>query len=103
MNMRKILLSMFVFLAFAVQSQEKYAILIVGDYATKLSESSWTEVVTSQPEGFVVNEDGDVSITSGEGLAWLISTVNGLNGQSANDYEGLTVTLMNDVDISGND
>lgn len=97
--MKTILFSMFVFLTFTIQSQEKYAILIVGDY----SESSWTEVVTSQPEGFVVNEDGNVSITSGEGLAWLISTVNGLNGQSANDYEGLTVTLMNDVDISGND
>ena len=66
------------------------------------SEIPWTEIVTSQPEGFVVKEDGNVNITSGKGLAWLISTVNGLNGQDANSYEGLVISLENDIDISGN-
>lgn len=63
-------------------------------------ETSWTDVVTSQPEGYVVNEDGNVSITSGEGLAWLISIVNGLNGQESNDCKDITVTLENDVNIA---
>ncbi len=66
------------------------------------SEILWTEIVISQPEGFVVDEDGNVTISSGEGLAWLISTVNGFNGQNANDYEGLVISLENDIDISGN-
>ena len=89
--MKKLQLIIFLFLVLGMQSQEKYAV-----------EASWTDVVTSQPEGFVVNEDGNVSITSGEGLAWLISAVNGLNGQEANNYEGRIISLENDIDISGN-
>ena len=89
--MKKLQLIIFLFLVLGMQSQEKYAV-----------EASWTDVVTSQPEGFVVNEDGNVSITSGEGLAWLISAVNGLNGQEANNYEGSIISLENDIDISGN-
>ncbi len=89
--MKKLQLFILLFLALGLQSQEKCAV-----------EASWTDVVTSQPEGFVVNEDGNVSITSGEGLAWLISAVNGLNGQEANNYEGRIISLENDIDISGN-
>ena len=33
----------------------------------------WTEIVTSQPQGYVVLENGDVEISSAEGLVWLIS------------------------------
>lgn len=118
--MKKILLVVMLFFTLGMQSQEKYAVLIVGDYAAKLSdipaealwnggekhynssETSWTEIVTSQPEGFVVNQDGNVTITSGEGLAWLISTVNGLNGQESDDYKDVVITLENDIYISGN-
>ena len=80
--MKKILLVVMLFFTLGMQSQEKYAVL---------SEIPWTEIVTSQPEGFVVNQDGNVTITSGEGLAWLISTVNGLNGQESNDYKDVVI------------
>ena len=63
----------------------------------------WTEIVTSQPEGYVVLENGDVEISSAEGLAWLISVVNGLNGCGADDFEGRKVDLLRDVDLSGAD
>lgn len=63
----------------------------------------WTEIVTEQPEGYVVLENGDVEISSAEGLAWLISVVNGLNGCAADDFEGRKVELVNDVDLSGAD
>jgi len=63
----------------------------------------WTEIVTSQPEGYVVLENGDVEISSAEGLAWLISVVNGLNGCVADDFEGRKVDLLRDVDLSGAD
>lgn len=89
--MKKLHLLILLFFTLGVQSQEKY-----------VAETLWTDVVTSQPEGFVVSEDGNVSITSGEGLAWFISVVNGLNGQDANDFKDVTVTLENDVNIDGN-
>lgn len=63
----------------------------------------WTEIVTSQPEGYVVDANGDVEISSAEGLAWLISVVNGLNGCVADNFEGRKVELMSDVDLSGAD
>ena len=90
--MKKFIFLLLMSLALGVQSQDRDA----------TETTSWTDVVTSQPEGFVVNEDGNVSITSGEGLAWLISTVNGLNGQEANDYKDVTVTLESDVNITEN-
>lgn len=113
--MKKILLVVFLFFTLGMQSQEKYAVLIVGDYAAKLSDISaealwngephnkhYNSSETSQPEGFVVNQDGNVTITNGEGLAWMISTVNGLNGQESNDYKDVVITLENDIYISGN-
>ena len=63
----------------------------------------WTEIVTEQPEGYTVLENGDVEISSAEGLAWLISVVNGLNGCVADDFEGRKVDLLRDVDLSGAD
>ena len=57
----------------------------------------WTDHVTEQPEGFDIDDNGNVSISTREGLAWLVSTVNGLNGQEPNDYEGLVVTLNDDL------
>jgi hypothetical protein len=61
----------------------------------------WTEIVTSQPEGYVVLENGDVEISSAEGLAWLISVVNGLNGCEPYSFEGHKVRLMVDVPMCG--
>ena len=60
----------------------------------------WTEVVTSQPEGFQEDATGNLYISSAEGLAWLTSVVNGLNGAEHNDYHGKSIYLVEDIDIS---
>ena len=59
----------------------------------------WTEIVTAQPEGYSMDAEGNVTISSAEGLAWLASVVNGLNGQTANDFYEKTVTLTQDINI----
>ena len=59
----------------------------------------WTEVVTSQPEGY--KEDGDnVYIFSAEGLAWLSTVTNGLNGVERSDFNGKSLFIMADIDLS---
>jgi len=52
---------------------------------------TWVDNVTSQPAGYVVDGSGNVTISSAEGLAWLISVVNGYNGCTADNLEGKTV------------
>lgn len=66
----------------------------------ELPEQYWTNLVTEQPEGYVVDFNGDVHLYSAEALAWLISVVNGLNGQEADDFNGKKVTLEANVDMS---
>ena len=73
---------------------------ILDQYPHPQPDHYWPEVVTSQPEGYGVDTNGDVHIHSSEGLAWLISTVNGLNGQEADNFNGKTVTLEANVDMS---
>ncbi len=60
----------------------------------------WTDIVTSQPDGYIEDADGNVTITSAEGLAWLSCLVNGLHGQVNKKYLGKTVTLMADIDLA---
>ncbi len=55
--------------------------------------SYWYQVVTAKPAGYQVAYNGDVTITSAEGLAWLISTVNGYNGHNAETFRFNTITL----------
>ncbi len=57
----------------------------------------WYRHVTSKPAGYVREYNGDVTITSREGLAWLISTVNGLNNQNAHSFHNNVIT----IDFSG--
>ena len=59
----------------------------------------WTDVVTEQPEGYEMDEQGNVTISSAEGLAWFAAVVNGRNGQEANDFEGKTIKLDSDIDM----
>ena len=66
----------------------------------ELPDQYWTDIVTEQPNGYVVDANGDVHLYSAEGLAWLISSVNGLNGQEADDFKGKRVTLEANVDMS---
>ncbi|WP_169515439.1 S-layer homology domain-containing protein [Anaerovorax odorimutans] len=61
----------------------------------------WTDNLTEKPDGFTVGDEGNVSISSAEGLAWLAVLVLGLNGQEIDDFEGKNVTLTEDVDLSG--
>jgi hypothetical protein len=60
----------------------------------------WTETVVSQPAGYAVDSNGNITIFTSEGLAWLISVVNGLNGQEPNSLESKLVLLASDVDMS---
>ena len=59
----------------------------------------WVDVITTQPEGYVIGEDGNIHISSPEGLAWLSVCSNGLNGQPINFYNGITIKIVNDIDM----
>ena len=61
----------------------------------------WTDIVKEQPAGYVEDADGNVSISSTEGLAWLAAKVNGLHGLEPKTFEGKTVTLTADVNLRG--
>ena len=63
-------------------------------------DDRWYWKVITQPDGYEVDESGNVNISSAEGLAWLISTVNGYNCQQRSDFNGKTVTINNDIDLS---
>ena len=58
----------------------------------ELFSPTWVGIVTEQPAGFSLN-----NIDSKEDLAWLISYVNGYNGQTPNP--DATVVLTADVDM----
>ena len=65
-----------------------------------LPEQYWVDIVTEQPEGYVVDENGDVHIYSAEALAWLSSVSNGLNGQQADDFEGRSIFLEDNIELA---
>ena len=60
----------------------------------------WTEVVTTQPEGYKEDEYGNIYISSAEGLAWLSSKANGLNGQEMHSLNEKRIYVTKDLDIS---
>lgn len=68
-----------------------------------LSADTWVQTVTTPAQagaGYSVSGDGKtVTISTPEGLAWLISTVNGLNSQTADNFSGKTVNLTADLDM----
>ena len=68
-----------------------------GDPGTDL----WTAKVTTKPDGYQEDDDGDVTISTAEGLAWLSKVVNGLDGVEADNFEGRTVTLAADIALEG--
>ena len=61
----------------------------------------WTDIVTEQPSGYTIDANGNVTITTAEGLSWLSSVVNGLNGMPANDFSGKKIWLEADIDLGG--
>lgn len=94
---------------FSALAQEKYAVLIIGDCADRGNHDPairyveplpyWVDTITTQPEGYVMDTEGNVEISSSDGLVWLISAVNGLNGCEPDDFDGRTVRLANDIDF----
>ncbi|MBQ3595618.1 MAG: T9SS type A sorting domain-containing protein [Bacteroidales bacterium] len=65
-----------------------------------IPEDFWTDIVTSQPEGYVIDDNGDIYIHSAEALAWLSAISNGLYGNEPTEFEGVNITLENDIDLS---
>ena len=60
---------------------------------------TWNNVVRTQPSGYaVVSGQKEVEITSQEGLAWLISKVNGLNGQVKSNMADTTVMVKAEIE-----
>lgn len=59
----------------------------------------WTDIVTEQPEGYIEDGNGNVTISSPEGLAWLSAVVNGLHGNVAKTFDGKTISLTTDIDL----
>ena len=69
---------------------------------TTSQNSTWVEAVTTNPSvgNYETDISGNVTIRSNRGLAWLISVVNGLNGQTPDNLSGKTVTLTENVDMN---
>ena len=53
----------------------------------------WSDIVTELPSGYVVDDDGNITISTIEGLAWL----NRMN--IWNCFEGKTINIVNDLDM----
>ena len=65
-------------------------------------DDRWYWKVISQPDGYQEDENGDITISTAEGLAWLISVVNGFNCHPrGNSLGGKTIRITNDLDLSG--
>ena len=82
------------------------ALLLMGGVRMQAQENDrtleygyWADVVTEQPEGYVVDAEGNVEIYTPEGLAWLSCVVNGLNGCEPDNFDGRTVRLMADLNL----
>lgn len=72
-------------------------------YYIYLYAETWVTTVFEQPaSGYSLDESGNVTISSPEGLAWLISRVNGSNGETEtkSDFSDKKITLAADLDLS---
>ena len=72
-----------------------------ADKTFKIDIPYWTDMVTEQPAGFIEDVNGNIKISSPEGLAWLSVLVNGFHGHQPYSFEGKTVTLTADIDLEG--
>lgn len=83
-----------------VNSERKAGVALADEYnyTTRPSVSSYTcytgpYTYSSTEAGYVTTYNGDVHIYNENGLAWLISVVNGLNGEQARPFHFNTVYL----------
>lgn len=61
---------------------------------------TWVSAQNTQPSGWGANLDAALAnINTPEKLAWIISLVNGENGQTANDFTGKTINITADIDM----
>ncbi len=61
----------------------------------------WTDIVTEQPVGYMEDANGNVEISSAEGLAWLSVKTNGLHNQMKEDFLNKRVRLITDINLDG--
>ncbi len=87
----------------AYDKQVLYALSLLRDSEQTAADNYptdyWMDIVTEQPDGYEMDGQGNVTISSAEGLAWFAAVVNGRNGQEANDFEGKEVKLASDLDM----
>ncbi len=88
----------------AAETNEQEEAQLLEIEALELSADAvyWTDNLITTPGGFTVDEtDPDkITINSAEGLAWLAVRTSGLNGQEIDDFDGKTVTLTDNIDLS---
>ncbi len=72
-----------------------------GDGSSVYFGWTWGNVVRTQPSGYVASGDnGDnITISSEEGLAWLISQTTNLNGAALTNFSGKTISLAQDLNL----
>ena len=64
-----------------------------------VDKAYWNDIVTSCPEGYIEDINGNIIISTAEGLAWLSVCSNGQNGQNIQRYEGKTIEIVADIDM----
>lgn len=76
-------------------------------FAAETTEGSktWTDSVTTQPDGYSINESTKtVSISSAEGLAWFAKQINSTSAKLTGDdvgFKNYTINIDNDINLSG--
>ena len=72
-----------------------------GDGSSVYFGWTWGNVVRTQPSGYVASGDNDdnITISSEEGLAWLISQTTDLNGAPLTNFSGKTISLAQDLNL----
>ena len=68
---------------------------LLSTTALAVADTTWADVVTEQPEGYEIDDNGDIIISSAEGLAWFAQQVN--EGQS---FSEKIITLTDSIDLS---
>lgn len=71
--------------------------LLVGLFPTVAlaADDTWSDAVTEKPEGYAEDVEGNVTISSAEGLAWFAKQVN-----EGSSFAGKRVSLEKDVNLS---
>ena len=59
-----------------------------------VDKALWTDIVTECPEGYLEDAEGNITISSAEGLAWLLAVA-----EQNNDFPDITISIVNDLDM----